>query len=641
MTGRRTMSERAHSRGRHCLAAMLCAGLIHVPQSAFAFELFGIHLWGKKQEAVEEVEPVPDPVTYKVELSVDNEEIKSDLESSSLLLAEETKPPSGTIGLLTRAHNDQRRLVATLYSLGYYGGTASILVNGRPYEIVPIDAGLDRAGTVNVVIHVKTGPLFHFAPADVVASDGETVDLSEYGVVPGEVAKSGRVAQAASRVVSAWRDKGYAFAKISDQELVANHNNDLLEVKLRLDTGIKAVFGDVKVVGAVDIEPDFIIQQANIKRGAIFSPKDLADASKRLRALGVFSSVVVEEASAPDPDGSVPITITVSERDPKGFGIGLTAATQDGLGGEAFWVNRNLFGRAESLRFEASMQGVGRDNLETDLDYRAAMIFSKPGVFGPLTTFSTKLEAELLDNDAYLKKSVSANFALEREFTDTVSGKAALDIEYADFTETVYPSRSLIVSTPLELTWDTRDDKLNPTKGMRFVLYGEPAFDFEDSASFFKTKAVFSAYQALNEARTFVLAGRLAAGTIVGAGISEVPPDRLFFAGGGGSIRGYAYQAASPRDSDNELIGGLSLIEASVEARVGLTENFGLAFFVDTGGAFSSSTPGDGGQWYTGVGAGVRYNTPVGPLRMDFAIPLEQIRDEPSYGIYLGLGQAF
>ena len=167
------------------------------------------------------------------------------------------------------------------------------------------------------------------------------------------------------------------------------------------------------------------------------------------------------------------------------------------------------------------------------------------------------------------------------------------------------------------------------------------AYDTLNNVAFFKTQAAFSAYRALNESGSFVLAGRVAAGTIVGADLTQVPADRRFYAGGGGSIRGYAYQAAGPRDKLNEPTGGLSKVEASIEARLKITESFGLAAFMDSGAAFTSSMPGQGGLWYTGVGAGVRYLTPVGPLRLDVAVPLKRISGEPSFGVYIGLGQAF
>ena len=138
-----------------------------------------------------------------------------------------------------------------------------------------------------------------------------------------------------------------------------------------------------------------------------------------------------------------------------------------------------------------------------------------------------------------------------------------------------------------------------------------------------------------------MLAGKISTGTIVGASKSDVPTDRRFFTGGGGSIRGYSYQMAGPRDSSNDPTGGRSYIAGSLEARMKVTDTIGLAAFVDVGNTFNSSMPKFEDEWYTGVGAGVRYLTPIGPLRLDVAVPLKKIKDEPKFGVYLGLGQAF
>ena len=122
-----------------------------------------------------------------------------------------------------------------------------------------------------------------------------------------------------------------------------------------------------------------------------------------------------------------------------------------------------------------------------------------------------------------------------------------------------------------------------------------------------------------------MLAGKISAGSIVGASKSDVPTDRRFFTGGGGSIRGYSYQMAGPRDSNNDPTGGRSYIAASLEARMKVTDTIGLAAFVDTGNTINSSMPQFKDEWYTGVGAGLRYLTPIGPLRLDVAVPLKKI----------------
>ncbi len=606
---------------------------------AVGFEIFGIRLWGREQPQ-EVAEPVPDAVPYNVSLTVDDAEQKEFLESVSLLVTEKEKPPSGTIGLLTRSKNDKRRLVAALFSVARYGGTVNITINGTPFEEVPIDAVLNSGAPVNVAIRVEVGPEFTFAEPDASTTTGEPIDLSQYGVVAGEPARSDAIVEAEQKLVVAWHEQGYAFSKIASRKMIADHASRTLEVDLRLQPGPLAIFGPVTVSGAEDVDPAFIVQQANIPEGTVYSPKRLKDASTRLRGLGVFDSVVIVESETPGPNDSVAISIEVSERKPRTIGVGVTAATEDGIGAEAFWVHRNLFGRAETLRIEGAVSGLGRNNFSTSLDYHVAATFTKPGVWGPTTSFRSRVEAQIQDTDAFYKNSVSGSAGLEREFSDELTGQVDVVVEYARFEDTNGPSTSVLVSIPGQLVLDTRDNKLNPTTGYRVLLFAEPTYDAYNGNAFFKTQGAFSAYRSVNAADTLVLAGRVAVGSILGASLTDVPADRRFYAGGGGSIRGYEFQHAGPRVGGSPT-GGLSVIETSVEARYRLTENFGLAAFIDGGGAFTSSTPGQGGQWFTGVGVGGRYLTPVGPLRVDVGVPLNKISGDPDFGIYLGLGQAF
>ena len=623
---------------------MVAALAVALPVSpAAAFKIFGIQLFGKKEEEPEpETQDVVDPVRYDVSLTVDDPALKEDLEKVSILVGEVEKPASGSVGLLSRARNDKRRLVAALFAQARYGATVAIVINGRPFEQIPIDADLARGGKAQVVIYVKTGPVFTFAQPDAATVSGEPIDLADYGVVPGEEARSERVVEAGRELVSAWRDRGYAFARISASNLTADHRTDTLEVTLRLDPGPLTVFGDVTVVGATDVDPRFIARQADIPRGGTYSPKVLADAAARLRGLGVFNSVVIEEGDTPVDGNMVAITITVAERKKRTFGAGVTAATTDGLGFEGFWAHRNLFGRAESFRIEGGVTGIGRSNFSGGFDYNVTATFKKPGVFTPSTNFRASAEALIEDTDAYDKQSLGGSVGFEHQFSDTLAGEIDLKYENADYDNASFgPDHASLLSLPGQLVWDTRDNKLNPTTGFRVLLAAEPTYDTDNDNMFFKTQGSVSAYQAVNKARTFVLAGRVAAGTIQGSSLSAIPPDRRFYAGGGGSIRGYTYQNAGPRSATGQPTGGLSFVETSVEARFLVTERIGLATFIDGGGAFESPTPGKGGTWYTGVGAGIRYLTPVGPLRVDVAVPLKKISGDPSVAFYLGLGQAF
>ena len=127
----------------------------------------------------------------------------------------------------------------------------------------------------------------------------------------------------------------------------------------------------------------------------------------------------------------------------------------------------------------------------------------------------------------------------------------------------------------------------------------------------------------------------------MGGSFDDIPPTRRFFAGGGGSVRGYDFKSLSPRDAFGRPLGGRSLIEASFEARVKVTDTIGIVPFVDVGQSFAGSWPDSSGKLRMGAGLGLRYYTSLGPIRLDLAVPVARRRGESPYAVYVSIGQAF
>ena len=143
----------------------------------------------------------------------------------------------------------------------------------------------------------------------------------------------------------------------------------------------------------------------------------------------------------------------------------------------------------------------------------------------------------------------------------------------------------------------------------------------------------------MTAAATF-FAARIGFGSLAGADLENIPANRRFFAGGGGSVRGYAFRSLSPMRA-GEPIGGRSLLEGSLEARIRITDTIGIVPFIDAGGAFRESYPDFGERLRFSAGLGLRYYTGIGPIRLDVAIPLQKVAGQRGYGVYLGIGQAF
>jgi translocation and assembly module TamA len=261
-------------------------------------------------------------------------------------------------------------------------------------------------------------------------------------------------------------------------------------------------------------------------------------------------------------------------------------------------------------------------------------------VVGPASKFYTNLKAVYEHPDAYDHFSVKGAVGLSYELTKTQTVSAEFALDYSKIDDSFGHHEYLIASVPLQYVFDNRDDKLNPTKGFRFLGYAEPSYDIKNGTVFVKLKGEGSAYQGIDDSGRIVLAERLALGSILGASLQEVPADRRFYAGGGGSVRGYAYQGIGPKDDDGQPIGGLSWLEASAEVRYAVTSSIGIVPFVDIGTVSEKQFP-DFSDVKVGAGIGLRYLTPFGPLRIDAAVPLNPGPGDPSFGIYAGIGQAF
>ncbi|WP_428672913.1 BamA/TamA family outer membrane protein, partial [Roseibium sp.] len=172
------------------------------------------------------------------------------------------------------------------------------------------------------------------------------------------------------------------------------------------------------------------------------------------------------------------------------------------------------------------------------------------------------------------------------------------------------------------------------------ALFMEPAYDTLNSNAIGFVKGTVSSYYALDDSKRFILAGKATAGSIFAPSVEAIPASRRYIAGGGGSIRGYAYRNVGPR-VDGEVTGGRSIIELSGEVRIQVTETIGVVGFVDAGNAYEDSFPDFSEGLKVGVGGGLRYFTPIGPLRIDAAVPLDPEKDDPDFALYVGLSQAF
>jgi len=622
---------------------VVCVSLLQLAAGAFArpaaaFELFGFKLWGSDEE--EDDATIVNPIRYELtfEPATGDRALDDALKSASLMLAEKERPVSGSLGLLTKARNERELLVAALYGEARYDGVVNITIEGVPLDDIPIDAVFDTSRPVPVVIRVDPGEVFRLGN---VALRGDAAHLApaRYGLLPGGDAGSDVILKAETDIVTALKEEGRPLARIAGREVVADHATRTLDVTLNVSAGPVAPYGRTSVEGTEAVDSDFVAYMTGLPPGRTYSPKEIEEARERLLALEVFSSVSVREAEALDANGAIPMNVKVSERKHRYLGAGATFSSTEGIGLEGYWGHRNLFGRAEKLRIQGSISRIGSDLKR--LSYNAGIMFEKPGVLGPASKFTSSLKGGVEFPDAYEKRFVDARAGISYDITrrQTLSGEVR--VEWSRVTDILnpVPKSHLLVSIPVQYVFDARDNRLDPKNGYRLLAYGEPTYDALTGAAFFKARGEASAYKAFDSDGRFVLAGRLAAGSIIGSSLADIPADRRFYAGGGGSVRGYAYQGIGPHVGGKPT-GGKSYAEASVEMRIQVTDTIGIVPFLDAGTVSTGSVP-DFSDIRLGAGLGLRYKTPFGPLRIDAGVPLDRRPGDPSFGIYAGIGQAF
>jgi translocation and assembly module TamA len=504
-----------------------------------------------------------------------------------------------------------------------------------------------------VAISVDPGPQFLFSRTAISniappATDKRDVVQSpeDAGFAPGKVARSGTIIKAERLAVEAWRQQGYPKARVTDEDVVADHDGNTVAADVSLDPGRKAHYGPVSVVGTARMDPQFIAWMTGLTPDKEYDPDDIEKAKKRLGRMEVFRAMSFEEAETIEPDGSLPMTLNVQERKPRRFGFGAEYSTIDGFGVTGYWMHRNLFGKGENLRFDAKISGIGgsQDNSFSPQNYSYLLggTFKKPGVYTPDTDFVLSLDAKREVLDAYTETSINAKTGFTQIFSDELSGAIYAKASQGRYTDYPFGPRDF-TTAGLEgsVLYDSRNNKPDPSSG--FYLEGniQPFYEFHYGNFATRFTAEGRTYYGIGAKDRVILAGRVKVGSIVGASIEDLPPSLSFLAGGGGSVRGYAYRNIGVDAGNGNIVGGRSLVEASGEVRTRITDSIGAVAFVDAGYVGEKSFPDFSEQMRIGAGGGLRYLTGLGPIRLDVAIPLNRRSGDPSYAFYVGIGQAF
>ncbi len=534
--------------------------------------------------------------------------------------------PPATIPLLERrAQRDIQSMQAVLRSEGYYAASVEPRVDAD-------------ATPARVIFAVTQGPRFVLGSVDVRLAEGAgEPDFSlpgpaVLGLELGQPALSRPVVDAERRLLRYFRTQGHPQPSIADRRVVVDHAEHEMRVTYIVNPGPSAVFGATEFEGLDRVRERYLRRIMPWEEGDPFTAARIDDFQRRLTETGLFSVNRVTLAG-PVEDGRAPIAVEATERPPRTIRLGLNYRTDDGLGARTAWEHRNLFRQGERLQLSLNI---------SEIRYGFESRFDKPAFLHPEQSLLLALEASEDRPDAYTSQAVTTSAFLERRFTETLTVGAGVRTRVSEVEQLGVTRRHGLLSLPLYLDWDRRDDPLDPTRGGRLNQRLTAFHDIDGAdVGFLRSSTSYSHYLQVIDSPSIILAARGHYGFMYGSDREEIPADERFYAGGGGSIRGYAYQSVGPRFEDNTPLGGRSLLELAFEARFRFRENIGAVLFVDGGNVWEDEYPDFDDELFWGAGLGLRYHTPIGPIRADVAFPLNKRADDDTFQIYISIGHAF
>ncbi len=567
-----------------------------------------------------------------------SEDLTEAVNDASMLRSLQAQGQTDPQDLLAAARSDYARILAALYAKGHYSVDVRIRIDGREAAAIP---ALEAPRAISAIrIDVEPGQPFRFGQAQVAPLASGTALPEEFR--PGAAAESGAVNTAVNVAIAAWREAGHAKAFVASDEVLADHAARRIDADVRLDPGPRLRFGRLEIVGEDRMREQRIRKIAGLPEGGTFSETELRRAETRLRRTGIFASVAMTEDEAITAPDSLGITATVVEQKPRRYALGVELASLDGVSLSASWLHRNLRGGGERLGIKGDVTNIGSG--QSGVDYGLEVTLDRPATLTPDTTAGLILSYSHEDEIDYTLDAFSFGLRFSHVFSEQLTARVGLTYDAQDGRDPGGRFSFRNLSLPIGVTWDRRDVANNPTKGFYLDATAKPFAGFGTTGSGLRTTVDARGYQSLGAPGRLVFAARLQAGAVFGSDLLDTPRDDLFLSGGGGTVRGQPYRslgiAVTRGFGPQFLIGGKYFLAGSLEVRAKVSDRIGVVGFVDWGSIGLDGFSGSFADSHAGAGLGLRYDTGLGPIRVDVAAPISGTTGD-GVQFYVGLGQSF
>lgn len=439
------------------------------------------------------------------------------------------------------------------------------------------------------------------------------------------------------------------YHSLGFSDTAVNVNQELTEKGMLLTFNINEMplifFGSTVITGNETTNYKVVKRELSYKEGSPFSRALVNKSRQKLYKLGLFTDVDLEQIEK--TDNTKDIQVKVKE--------GNAGAVEFGVGYGDYERYRGSFGLSYRNLFGMNRQASFRTELST-LESRYIANYTEPWFFGYRMPFKitfiheNRTEIVMETNETrYKLKKYSANMGVEKELSDYFKGE--LYYEYALVnTYDVKPGVILtkedtgtlaISSIRPALVYDTRDNPFDPKNGILSSITFKTASNLLLSETdFIKTLFSLSGYKQIF--KDFVVAASFRAGLAEGfRNTEELPLIERFFLGGRTTVRGYEQDTLGPKGFDGSPTGGNAFVLTNIEFRIGLSKSFGFVAFLDGGNVWHKTSDIKLADMKYTSGLGLRYNTPVGPIRIDYGHKLQRAKGESSGELHFTIGHAF
>jgi translocation and assembly module TamA len=402
--------------------------------------------------------------------------------------------------------------------------------------------------------------------------------------------------------------KGYFDARFSLNRLEVAPELNQAFVRLHFDSGVRYRFGEVNFNGQ-QIDTDRLESLLPFAAGDAYLASQLGELNQALAATGWFSSILVEGDTEQIRDSHLPVEVSLAPERRNIIETGIGYSTDVGARLKLNWLKPWLNSAGHSLRTDVAVSAI-------EQSVEAAYKLPLPST----ATDYYQVQLGVRNRDTEDTASRESNLVLERYWLmgNQWYRTASLRWLYEDFVQADQRDNISLIMPGISYNRSRQAGGAMPHSADRLALRVEVSDEaWGSDASFVRLRGRAGWIGSLGDNHRFVT--RLDAGAILMEALRKLPPSLRFFAGGDNSIRGFGYETVSPTNEQGELIGGRYLLTGSVEYQHRLQGNWWLAAFTDYGSAWD-----DKPDWQQGVGVGVRWASPVGPIRLDFAFGLDQ-----------------